>query len=285
MGAHTSPHTTPSPSPVDTNELLAAFTAVQPEAAALDLASQPRYTLDAVYAVSIFHRAQAATAFLAPEFAQLCPFNHRPLEQLPTYARALLHANGLVASHAALPSVFDAQVTEARAVRNVLLTSADLLVKRGRLSAAAVARIREGQGLRDLVEDLTALRLLLASFAGGVVESAELEQAASLSASLTEGLQVHNHDPALGPLLEQRRRVAGLFLGAYAQLQRAVNFLRFDQGDSRKLVPSVYVPGVRPTNSDSADEAPTTPETPAAPVTTPRSPLPEEPSDRPFSTK
>jgi hypothetical protein len=97
-------------------------------------------------------------------------------------------------------------------------------------------------------------------------------------------LAQHNgDDPELGPLLDQRRKIASLLVNAYNELLAAASFLRRVQKDTASLVPSIYVQGTKTKRGDEV-----TPVEPAAPTrpnvlaveSTKRGP--NEPSDNPF---
>lgn len=252
----------------------AAFDRTASARAAVDVSSLPAYTLDAVHATA---QALATARRVAPYrygIAALPGFDIRHLDDLEDLANALLFAHVTLVARANRVRQLPTLAAEGHALRALLLAYADLLVLKGRTPAAPVARLREGSGYRDLVEDLAALVRILrevpdALGPGAPVTAAELDRAAGLAHAITLELGADS-DPDLShdTLLLERQKLGMLLSRAQAQLRRAMGYLRYDEGDAASLVPSLYVPKGRGRRS-AADEEPDSAPLPAAPGSDP----------------
>lgn len=271
----------------------AALASLQPELDAMaDFSQLPHYNLDATFAASVAFATRERIEPLLPTIARLPDFDTRPIERMSIFALALTHANALVLAHSPEASSFDDDAVRGRAMREDMLLVADRLVKRGLIQKKTVDDIRSGAGNVDMVEDLSALRVLLEPFAPEFIARSDLHDAGALSEKLTRSLAQRNgEDPALRPLLEQRRKVASLLTHAYSELHAAVSFIRRRQEDVADFVPSLWVQGERAKKSAEEPKPATDPARPAkpgepgkppAPMNPTRGLLPEEPSDHPF---
>lgn len=262
----------------------AAFDNTASARAAVDVSSLPPYALDAVHASA---QALATARRLAPyrsDIAALPGFDIGHLDQLEDLANALLFAQVTLVARANRVRQLPALATEGFALRALLLAYADLLVLKGRTPAEPVARLREGSGYRDLVEDLAALVRILREAPDAVsptapVTAGEIDRAAELVRAMTLELGADS-DPDLPhhTLLLERQKVGMLLARAQGQLRRAMAYLRFDEGDAASLVPSLYVPKGRGRRTEEADEPAEVAPLPGAPVPTTAA------SDSPFET-
>lgn len=256
----------------------AAFDRTASARAAVDVASLPPYTLDAVHAAA---QALGTARRLAPyraEIAALPGFDIGHLDALEDLANALLFAQVTLVSRANRVRQLPALAAEGYSVRALLLAYADLLVLKGRTPAEPVARLREGSGYRDLVEDLSALVRILrevpdAVGPGAPVTAAEVDRAAELAHAMTLELGADS-DPDLSQhtLLLERQKLGMLLTRAQGQLRRAMAYLRHDEGDAASLVPTLYVTKPRGRRAEEADEA-----AEVAPVAPEAAPSPDSP--------
>jgi hypothetical protein len=134
-----------------------AYESLADELAAMSADSLSPYNLDASFAATVALETVPRAAFLAEDMGRLPKFDVKPIERIPVFAHALLHVNALVLAHSPEMSTFDSDVTAAQDVKNVLLSNADTLVNKKRVSAATVQAIRLGSGYRDLLTDLITL--------------------------------------------------------------------------------------------------------------------------------
>ncbi|MES2645221.1 MAG: hypothetical protein V4850_37385 [Myxococcota bacterium] len=263
----------------------ASFDRTASARAAVDVSSLPAYGLDAVYASA---QALATARRLAPyrsDIAALPGFDIGHLDQLEDLANALLFTQVTLVARANRVRQLPTLATEGYSLRALLLAYADLLVLKGRTPAEPVARLREGGGYRDLVEDLAALVRILREAPDAVgpaapVTAAEIDRAAELARAMTLELGADS-DPDLPhhTILLERQKLGMLLARAQGQLRRAVAYLRFDEGDAVSLVPSLYIRGARGRRAGEPDEAPEE----AAPLSAGPDPSAAA-SDSPFET-
>ncbi len=282
----------------DTQSSTAPFTPERALAEIADeLARMPEkglapYNMDASYAASVIFATEPRIAPHLAALEKLPEFDIKPVQRLPLLALALMHANSLVLAHSPATSTFDRDAVAGRALREYLLLLADVLVNRGAIKKQTVDDIRDGQGNRDLINDLGALRLVLVPYQGSLISKEQLDEAARLTEALTRSLAQHNgDDPALAPLLLQRRKIGSLIAEAHRELSAGLAFLRRRHGDASEIAPTIYVPASRPKKADEGDAEPqpepadkgSKPGEPSAP-SKPKAPTdPSEPSDNPFS--
>nr|HEX4318090.1 hypothetical protein [Kofleriaceae bacterium] len=84
------------------------------------------------------------------------------IRQLPSYASALLWADGIIRRHEPAPSYVKSSLSRGRELRALLLAAAVMLSLAGSVSAATVAKIKKGSGPRDTAQDCIDLSILLA---------------------------------------------------------------------------------------------------------------------------
>jgi hypothetical protein len=269
-----------SPSPRD------ALDEIADELDALDESKVAQFSLDAAYASSVALAASEACKPFEADIAKLPKFDAKRTARIPLYARALTLAHAKVNAYSAPSTDFEADIAKARPIRESLLSTATTLGHRNKIPWATIERIREGTGHRDLIDDLAALVVLLTPFAGGVADRDELATAQALVDKLSATLVARSKtDETYAALLMQRRKVASLLLAAYRDLTAAMEFLRREEKDSGKFVPSLYFTGTRESSREPSTPTPPPAPKPADPVA-PRSlthpAFANEPSDSPF---
>lgn len=202
---------------------------------------------------------------LLPELAELHPFDDRPVRMLRIYALALSHAHSLAIEGDGGVPPLPVLAAEATPLRERLLRTAELLALYGIVSAQRVAAIRQGQGYADLIDDLLALGRMFEELWPRVRDRVmttreEVERAVTLSAQLQTALALHEARQTPLTQHEGRRFVRAqaftLFYRAYQQTRRGVVFLRWDEGDAHRFVPSLHARKLRrpERNEGTADD-------------------------------
>ncbi len=254
---------------------------------AMDPNDSPHYVLEA------FHAAGTALT-IAPRLekyrkamAKLWGFDLVHLDRLPDLARALRFCQTEIVRRAARVSQRPELLAEGYQLRGRMLAYAEALTYSDRFEAELVARVRQGSGQRDLVEDLIVLSdefLRRASVIGPEtpVTRENLERAAEIAHELN--LQVGQGaelDLPHSKLLDERRKLGGLLLRSHDELRRAMTYLRWRQGDAAKLVPSLHVPsGARRAADPSPEPQPEAEATVEPEAEEPEPPL--RPDEYPF---
>jgi hypothetical protein len=188
---------------------------------------------------------------------------HLKLDRIKTLERnlqAFAYTDGLVGVWKDAPRFDEELLEKVRAARRVLLASFELCVARGLLKREEVTLSGGGTPL-DQIKDVRRLGLALkASWdkvgtqIGGDPEA--IEQTFLDADALTKALAAKDE-------LEEQSRMAlamrsaawTLCVLSYQELERAVEYLRFHEKDSRTLLPSPFTVPRGPGSRDGDDEA------------------------------
>lgn len=260
--------------PSPPSKAAAAFDAIQRELAALDSADLATINLDIPQAVSIVLGALPGLHALRESIVVDLPkFSISFLDHLETYALGAWYAHLLALPPASPENPSKPLLDEAGPLRENLLSDAEALARRGYLDAAAVAEIRAGHGNVDTANDLVALSALLGLAWATIRDKTaateeEVKRAGDLGPLLLAALGVREHGAAVAPAeaADRRARAYTLFVRAYDEVRRAVNYVRWHEGDADQIAPSLYKGrggrGVQPKDATPAD--PTPPPAPTA---------------------
>lgn len=272
-----------TPTPVqDTPTGQAAIDAMKAEIGAVDPNSIGIFNLETVHATTTAIGAYDNIVVHRPLLERLWDFDVKHVDNLKLYAHALLHANALVLAHSPETSNFDELAVQARALREVLLAVADVLVKRGTLAKSTVDKIRDGQGNLDLIADVSALLVIAKEHEdGALVRHEDVALGTKLVAEMPAAYAPHTgKDPKLQPMLQQRRVIGAVLVNAYSEIVQALRWVRRKQGDADTIAPSIYVTRGAAKKESAEPVVKPTPAPAPAPAPTPANPL--VPSDNPF---
>lgn len=173
--------------------------------------------------------------------------------KLRTYALAALFANA-VYTNSLNDQAFKKVLEEAGPLREALLVGAEALAHRGLLPVSRVAEIRAGQGHQDTADDLIALAALFREAWPKIqgktaVVREEFERAAILGSELHAAVGARRvgggGSTGSQELWKARHRAFTLFLRAYDECRRGVQYLRWHAGDADRYMPSLYRKGRR----------------------------------------
>lgn len=225
-----------------------AFDATANDRVAIDLRSAKPYGLDAIYASMT---AAAILTRLEPyleAMTALPGIDTTKLERFALYAEALYFTQTTLVSRASRAKQMPALASEGWKVREIFMKYADLLVTLERFPADVLARLREGSGYRDLIEDLGALTAWFREVPdltapGSLVTVDLVDRAAELARTMrdTAGLD-HDLDLTQGQLLAERQKLGVLLLAAHSEIRRAIEYIRYHEGDAATLAPTLYAP-------------------------------------------
>lgn len=208
-----------------------------------------RVTTDLPTAVSLALGALPQLEALLPDMQDLLK---RPpkaeIERLRDRSLGLLFAHLLWVPRKS--KALEADLEEGRVLRERLLAAADGHVKFDQMDADAVAAIREGAGHLDRAKGLIALAALFhvawpAIAKQTLVTEAQLKRAAELGTKLVAelgGKALQVTEPAKSKLdaADRRNRAFRLFINDYNEIRRAVQFVRFHDGDADAFAPSLH---------------------------------------------
>jgi hypothetical protein len=234
--------------PAAPNKAAEALQLVRREAEALDADELARINVDVSVAVSTALGALGNLRAMRDAIASELP-NHPidTIDRLESYALAAWYVHLLSQPTAKAPDTVAALEEEAIPLRELLLSDAGALAKRGKLDAQTVADSRAGSGQIDRANDLVALFALFTSAWPDISDKtaateAEVRRAGELGPLLLAALGAREHATAASAsgLADLRRRTFTLFVNAYDQCRRAATYLRWDAGDADELVPSLW---------------------------------------------
>lgn len=179
---------------------------------------------------------------------ELVNFDLDHLNSLRDVALAAWYAHVVVVRNEPVEQLVKALVNEAVALKRALLIQANALAARGQLDAQRIAEIRAGRGNRELANNMIALSALFRQswkqFQGKtLVNEEELDRSAELGTKLIQAIGTQKLDPGIASLSdsnELRARAFSLLYKTYDQVQRAVEYLRWDEGDAMEVAPSIY---------------------------------------------
>lgn len=169
------------------------------------------------------------------------------VDALQIFADALsfAHTAYLAASQppAPLPELF-ARATE---LRDLLASDATALAKRELVDGNVLAQLKGGTGYLEVAYDLGAIVRIMRDNWNEIskrsaVQATELDEAEKVYEQVTRAFAARERQPAIVEAASaDRARAFTLFMKAYDQLRRAATFIRWNEDDTDKYVPSVYV--------------------------------------------
>jgi len=177
---------------------------------------------------------------------QLPKFEIRWLDRLGQYARALIKAHMDFNDRTRRLASVTELVNRAEERYRVLHSDAVVLMHRGLVLPSAFAHLGERRGYAGLACDLLVVCGVLydalpkAQGQSGVTE-ADLADAGALANQLFDAVAQRKEPLDARKQAAQRRdRAFTLFVTAYGQVRRAVQYLRWEHNDADKLMPSLY---------------------------------------------
>jgi len=225
----------------------AAFAACLPEMQRLLSTQIQAVNLDVMEAVrSVRGRSDRLSSLRAAAEGAFKDFKLPLWDKLETYTFALIHAHEsyLVAVRScAVPADL---VNEAQQKFELLYAVAQTLVSRHLLESAILksvkghrGRLRYAYGSLQLVQRLREVWPMLGNKTG--LTEDELTQAELAAERLASGIAKKNEPKERAEqLANMRDRAFTLFIYAYGQVRRAVQYLRWDHNDADVFAPSLY---------------------------------------------
>ncbi len=230
------------------DEVARAYAVTEREMQALAAERVGQVTTDIPTAVSLALGAIPSLESLVPAMKELLA--KPPLDEI-----ARLHVRALATLYTHLqyvpkPKRLEEELEEARVLREQLLASADAHVVHGQIDAESIARIREGSGHLDRANDLIALAALFQSAweqvgAKTQITADQLERASALGTALIAELgsrALGGTGAMAGDMSwsDRRNRAFRLFITDYDAIRRAVEYVRYHEGDAAAYVPPLH---------------------------------------------
>ena len=249
-----------------------AFRALLPEMDALAEAELLVPTVDIMSAVSVVLGAWPHLQALRPEIERQLPyFNLARFDQLELYAKALHHANALFRMATTPKQTLAERASELTVIRDRLLTDAQSLANYGLLDGESLKECKTVPGYKALAADIAVLLTVFKERWPSIKQRTPvtvevLNDANDRAEELLEAVAAKDQAPVTaGEAGERRRRAFTIFARAYKDAQRAVAYLRADQGDAEELAPSLFTarPKRRAEGDGAPESEPGSPESPA----------------------
>lgn len=258
--------------------------------AALELGELLPINLDIPTTVAAVIGALPRVKSFRETFVTVLPcFDIAAFDALESYADALAYAH--IAFLAASEPTTDlrALLVRARAMRDRFVADADALAGRGKLDGRRLADLKGGTGYLAIAYDLGALICMIrerwTEISGkSAIQSSELDEAESLCEQVARAYGERTRQSVLAAShAEDRQRAYTVLLNTYDQARRAMQYIRWEEGDAEKIAPSLWSGrGGRGSKAKSGSNGGTNPPAPVDPhadPTQPVAPPPVEPDD------
>jgi hypothetical protein len=224
-----------------------AFHAIWPEIKALPETAALPVNIDVVAAATTVLGLLPELKALRPQIAEeLKHFNLERFDKLEQYALALSHAYGVHRGSIAVKGNAAELGAELTATRDRLFVCAQALAVHGYMDAKRFAHCKTAIGYRATAADIFTLVPLFKESWSQIVNKtpvtlAELNGASSLAVELLAEVGMQDQSPvSVGEAAQTRAKAYTLFVRAYDDARRAVQYLRADYGDADDITPSLY---------------------------------------------
>jgi hypothetical protein len=184
--------------------------------------------------------------------AELPSFDIKYVDCLAQYAKALMYAEVGYAVMRKGPADIRGLAERALHLYRVLLADAQALAERGLIRQDCLARLRRTKSHADKAFALSGLVHVLRS-AWPEIEDKTAVTLAELDAAERQGMELmfglaYQKKPLgnLAEVSEARQRAFTLFVGAYQQVRRAMEYLGWGTSEAERVVPSLYARRRRP---------------------------------------
>ncbi len=173
-------------------------------------------------------------------------FDMAAFDALETYADALAYAHTAFLAASEPTADLPALLERATDMRDQLVSDATALARRGIVDAKRLADLKGGTGYLAIAYDLGALvRMIRERWSEistkSAIQSFELDEAESLYEQITRAYGTRTRQStAAAAQADDRQRAYTLFVKAYDQARRAIQYVRWEEGDADKIVPSLY---------------------------------------------
>ncbi len=262
--------TNPTPNPGDVVPALRfreALAAVRPELDSVEVSDFATMNFDLPSAVVTVLGCMPRLRELQGQVEQLAFFDGARFARLETYALAAsqAHTEYQMASRPLGPI---AELTAELAVkRDLFTTDIQALAKRNFLDGSKLAELRGTTGSKNIAYDVMSLVAILRANWATVgsktaVSVPELDDAERKANNLATAVGLKEYgESKKGDAYNTHMQAFTLFVRAYDQAQRAVTYLRWDQGDAERVAPTLY--GSRNRKSGKKDDVDATQPGPA----------------------
>lgn len=223
-----------------------AFDKTAAARAALSVEDLVAINLDVQVALTTVMGTLPRIAAFRDEMVQLPAFDITNVDKLTTYAEALAHAQAAYLAASSPVEPLPALVARATEIRELLLSDASALAKRGMLDGKRLAELKGGPGYLNICSDVGVLVRMLRERWSEIasktaLQPSELDEAEELFQRVTRAYAGRaQQSPIAVAAADDRHRAYTLLMKAYDESRRAVTFLRWHEGDFDKIAPSLF---------------------------------------------
>jgi len=224
--------------------------------------------------------------------ATLKDFNIERLDKLEDYTKAFSVANSRYLTATAPPDALKEDYEAALKLRELIHADTLSLISRGYINAEALKDYKGLTGFKNVGMELQSVALLVKDNWETVqgrcgTDLAELENALKLAQRLQLGAGEREVNPAVAAeYADMRNRMFTLFITAYDDARRAVQYLRWHEGDADDIAPTLYVGKASGSSKKKAEQTTESAPAPtASSVQASAAPSPATPLVTPTATK
>jgi hypothetical protein len=244
----TTSSSSPTPSAAsDPEECRQAFEELAPSIAAVPTASLLPINVDVPTAVTTALAAASKVTAMEPELAKVLPAaNHNQGRKVRAAALALMHTHVAHQVFVQPQEEFQTQLGRSQELRTKFHADISAAIARGVIDPKAIDDYRGTVGYKVVANDLMittqVVRAHWKSLAGHTfITEEELAEAETLVARFLTNIGQRDQAPLrTSEASLTRQRAFTLFVTTYAEARRAVQYLRFHEGDAESFVPSLY---------------------------------------------
>jgi len=224
-----------------------AYEQAKPEIDAIGDGDLIAVTTDVVTAATKGQGVYPKVVTLRPMIVRALPdFKISRLDNLKSYALALLYAHGEYKSATEPPTTIAQMAEAATHARAVLLADANLLIMHGVLAPNVIANLQGVNGYKNVMADLIALVAIHRKNADKManrtsIKPDELKAAEDLAATFSEAVGLREQSPQIIAAATRTRQAAyTLFVRSYNEVRAAVQYLRRHENDADTIIPSLF---------------------------------------------
>jgi hypothetical protein len=223
-----------------------AYDATAKDRAAIEASEVLIVNLDIQQAITTVLGALPRIKVLRPEIVALPQFEVGPFDAIEAYARALAYAQTVYLAASTTQEALPALVERAVGIRDLLVSDATALARRGLLDSKRLADLKGGAGYLNVASDLGVLVRMLRERWSEVatksaIQVAELDEAEQIFEHITLAVAERTQQSTRAVAAsDDRQRAFTLLIKAYDQARRAVTYLRWDHHDIDKIAPSLW---------------------------------------------
>lgn len=183
---------------------------------------------------------------LRDQIATLSQIDQNAIDGLRDYAMAVGHANSICDTAFTPHDDVAALSDQAMRLRDVLKADAIALTTRGLIDPVRIAQLKGAPGYKNLAFELMDYANLLSGVWPEIqgktaLQPSEIDHARKLSERIVFALGQREQAPVVvADATRVRDQAFTLFVNAYSEARRAIQFLRYREDDADTIAPSLY---------------------------------------------